>query len=260
MNHKQFMVDKLKVSISNDVITMGRMAAKTFSQAVQSLLLIKPEITVMFAAAPSQDSTLQALLQESSIPWERIHAVHMDEYVGLSYEDHRSFRHYLQERILKQLPFKSINLITGENPDAQDEAKRYSQILLSLGIDIVVLGVGENGHIAFNDPPDARFDDPSWVRVVQLSEASRKQQVHDGCFDVLEKVPRHAITVTIPAILSAQKLICVVPGSRKAKAIQTALEGPINEGCPASILRTHKDSSLFIDSSSAALLRKGFGD
>ena len=260
MRKRQFLVDSLKVSITDNSTTMGEMAAKTFLHAVQSSLQIKPEITVMFAAAPSQDSTLIALLQESSIQWERIHAVHMDEYVGLSAKDPRSFRHYLQEHIFKHKPFKSIDLISGEKKDAHEESNRYSRLLTTRGIDIVLLGIGENGHIAFNDPPDARFNDSSIVRVVQLSEASRNQQVHDGCFNSLNEVPRFAITVTIPTILSAKTLICVVPGERKAMAVQSTLEGTIDVNCPASILRTHDDASLFIDSSSASLLGRGIGD
>ena len=257
MSGKQFIIDKLKVTIADDSRTLGQRASEAIARDIISLLAHKPEITIMFAAAPSQNTTLEALLQDSTIPWQRVHALHMDEYVGLPSDDPRSFRYYLHEHLFQHASFKSLNLIGGELPDARKEATRYAQLIKSQGLDLVLLGIGENGHIAFNDPPEARFDDSELVRVVKLSEASRIQQVHDGCFESLEKVPQHAITVTIPAIMSAKTLHCVVPGNLKAKAVQSTLEGNLTEDCPASILRTHSDASLYIDLSSASLLHKG---
>lgn len=258
MPNELFKLDTLSVVRCSDANELGHMAANAVAKDIRTLLTRKQEITMMFAAAPSQDTTLQSLINDQSIPWNRINAVHLDDYVGLTEDNPKSFRTYLRKHLIDHVDFKSVHLIRGESPDTQHEAERYADILVSFGIDIVLFGIGENGHIAFNDPPKARFNDSQLVKVVTMSEASRIQQVHDGCFATLDEVPKYAITVTIPGIMSGKFLHCVVPGVRKAEAVQNVLEKPISESCPASILRTHSQASLYIDSQSASLLKKDF--
>ncbi len=250
---KEFNIDKLHISVSSDDINMGAAAAKAIAEAMIKVSENKDTIRMMFAAAPSQDTTLAALLSYDNLPWEKVVAFHMDEYVGITADMSQSFRNFLNRSIFSKKPFKEVNYINGDNFDADKTAKDYESILRSTPMDIIVLGVGENGHIAFNDPPAARFDDPQLTRVIALSEKSRVQQVHDGCFDLLDEVPRYAITVTIPAFMQASKLICVVPNSRKAEAISSMLDNPISESCPASILRRHNDAWLFLDKESSSL-------
>ncbi|MBO6001747.1 MAG: 6-phosphogluconolactonase, partial [Spirochaetales bacterium] len=188
--------------------------------------------------------------------WTRVNAFHMDEYVGISIDKPQSFRNYLNTHIFSRKPFKSVNLINADGPDAEKTASDYAKLLKSKGLDLIVLGIGETGHIAFNDPPDARFDEPKLAKVIELGEVSRMQQVHDGCFKTIDEVPKQAITVTIPAFVSASCLHCVVPGPTKSKAVKATLEGPVSEACPASVLRNHPNAHLYLDNDSAALLSK----
>ena len=254
MVEKSFTADRLQVEIHPDARAMGMAAAGKVRTAMLALLATKPGISMLFAAAPSQNTTLEALLEFDDIPWERVTAFHMDEYVGIQESAPQAFRSYLHAHLFAHKPFKAVHVIKGEAKDANAEAERYAALLRSHGLDLVLLGIGENGHIAFNDPPDARFDEPTWTKVVRLSEASRVQQVHDGCFERLELVPERAITVTIPAFMAARSLCCVVPYTRKAVAVERTVNGAVTPYCPASILRTHPDATLFLDEESAALL------
>ena len=210
----------------------------------------------MFAAAPSQNTTLEALLDDKRINWTRVNAFHMDEYVGISIDKPQSFRNYLNVHIFSRKPFKSVNLINADGADAEKTASDYAKLLKEKGLDLIVLGIGETGHIAFNDPPDARFDESKLAKVIELGEVSRMQQVHDGCFKTIDEVPKQAITVTIPAFVAASRLHCVVPGPTKSKAVKATLEGPISEACPATVLRRHPNAHLYLDNDSAALLSK----
>ena len=252
MSEKTVKVDKLFVSVSSNAEEMGVNAADAIADAIRSVAARKERIRMMFAAAPSQDTTLAALLEIADLPWQRVDAFHMDEYVGITEDKSQSFRNFLKRSIFSKKPFGSVNYIKGDAADADNTAKEYAALLQN-PMDIIVLGVGENGHIAFNDPPEARFDDPQLTRVITLSERSRTQQVNDGCFEELEEVPRCAITVTIPAFMQAEQLICVVPNNRKAEAIRNMLDKGVSETCPASILRTHADAKLFLDAESASL-------
>ena len=250
----KFKVDRLDVNIYPSNREMGQAAAKAIGDDLCTLLAQKKEVNVMFAAAPSQNTTLEALLDDGRIDWSRINAFHMDEYVGISIDRPQSFRNYLNTHIFSRKPFKSVNLIDADGPDAYNVAAYYAKLLKEAGLDLIVLGIGETGHIAFNDPPDARFDEPLLAKVIELGEVSRMQQVHDGCFKTLEEVPKQAITVTIPAFVSASKLHCVVPGPTKCRAVRATLEDPVSEACPASVLRRHPDAHLYLDKDSAALL------
>jgi len=254
---KEFKRDLLNVTIADSAEEMGLAAAYSIRDSIQRMLAAKDEINMMFAAAPSQNTTLKNLLAFDDISWNRINAFHMDEYVGIKPDQRQSFRYYLNAHLFHLKPFKSVNLIPGDADDIVSAVRNYELLLRTNGIDIIVLGIGESGHIAFNDPPEARFDDCQWVRIVDLSDTSRMQQVHDKCFDSFDEVPSKAITVTIPAFMSAKVLRCIVPGMTKAIAIEKTLEGPVSESCPATILRKHEDAALFIDSDSASKLHQG---
>lgn len=252
MEKRQY--DNLEVIISPTDIEMGKEAARAIADEMKQVAERKETIRMMFAAAPSQNTTLSALKEIDGLPWHKVEAFHMDEYVGISEDKPQSFRNYLNRWIFSEKPFKKVNLIQGDCNDPESEASRYGKILTLEPIDIIVLGIGENGHIAFNDPPFASFDEPKPAKIITLSQRSRIQQVNDGCFKELDEVPHMAITVTIPVFTSAQSLFCVVPNSRKADAVKMTLEGPISEKCPASVLRTHKKAMLFIDAESASKL------
>jgi glucosamine-6-phosphate deaminase len=210
-------------------------------------------LRIVFACAPSQNEFLAALRQ-MALPWECMTIFHMDEYLGLDAGHPAAFRHYLREQLLDHVQRWEFHPIHGETTQPDAECERYSRLLCEAPIDIVCLGIGENGHLAFNDPPAADFSEPHRVKIVELDPACRQQQVHDGCFASLDAVPRSAITLTIPALVSARAIFAIVPGARKAAAVRDALTGPVSTACPASILRTHPDVRLYLDKESAALL------
>lgn len=246
--------DKLNVYIADNTKEMGQKAAADIASEMRRLSLIQDEIRMMFAAAPSQDATIEALLSYSDLPWEKVVAFHMDEYIGISSDQPQSFRNYLSIRLFDKVPFKKVNLIAGDAPDIEKERTRYENLLKERNMDIIILGIGENGHIAFNDPPGVDFNDTEYVRIIKLSEQSRNQQVHDGCFQAIEKVPFDALTVTVPVFISAKALFCSVPNERKAEAVRRTLNEEISPSCPASILKMHPCAFLYLDSGSASLL------
>jgi glucosamine-6-phosphate deaminase len=244
----------LAVKIFHTKEEMGKEAAGNVSDTIRQLLKDKEEINMIFAAAPSQSDFLKELITDERIQWEKINAFHMDEYIGLEKEAPQGFGNFLRDRIFSRVPFKSVHYINGwaENPLAESE--RYAGLLTQYPVDIVCLGIGENGHIAFNDPPVADFNDPNQVKVVELDRACRQQQVNENLFAEVNLVPIHAITVTIPALLKAKYMFCMVPGENKAKAVYHTLNDEISEKCPATILRTKEDAILYLDEESASLL------
>jgi len=235
---------------------MGRHAARHVVDLLTSALAAQPRVRVVFACAPSQDEFLAALVEFAAgvVDWSRVDAFHMDEYIGLGARHPANFRTYLRRHLLDRVPLGSFSEIRGESPDPAAEAARYAALLAAAPIDLICLGIGENGHIAFNDPPVADFADPARVKVVQLDHACRQQQLNDGCFPTLDAVPKQALTLTIPVFLEAKHLSVVVPGMRKAQAVAAACNGPISNRCPASILRTHPSVRLFLDEFSALQL------
>ena len=233
---------------------MGAGAAKDIGNAVMRTIAKKGEVNMIFAAAPSQNEMLKYLLTERGIDWSYVNAMHMDEYVGLSGWDPHSFGFYLREHIFGRKTFRSVHYINGTAIDPEEECLRYAKVLEKHPVDIVCLGIGENGHIAFNDPWVADFNDTELVKIVELDRVCRQQQVHDGCFEKLDEVPTHAMTLTIPALLAAKEMFCVVPALTKAEAVRSMIEGPVDETCPASILRTHPSATLYIDPDSGSLL------
>ena len=250
----KFIKDKLAVKVFENRKLMGKAAATDVADCIKQMLSEKKEINMVFAAAPSQNEFLEELA-ESGVEWERINAFHMDEYIGLPLDAEQRFGTFLKERIFGRVPFKSVHYINGQ-AQPEKECDRYSLLLKQYPVDIVCLGIGENGHIAFNDPHVAKFDDPELVKVVALDEKCRMQQVHDGCFCSIELVPTQAISLTIPALVAAKYMFCIVPASTKAQAVYDTIYGEISESCPASILRTKTNASLYLDADSAALLEK----
>lgn len=229
---------------------MGIKAADDAQICIKELLKTKAEINCVFAAAPSQNDFLSELVKRD-IEWNKINAYHMDEYVGFDIGHKNSFNYFLSNAIFSKVPFKSVNLIDGSK---KDEDQRYASLLDNINIDITFMGIGENGHIAFNDPWVADFKDKKSVKVVKLDETCRMQQVHDGCFPSLDDVPKEALTVTIPKLFSSNHIFCIVPTEKKHDATVRALTGEISEACPASILRLHNDAKMYIDKDCAGNL------
>ena len=251
---KEFVVDKLVVKSFETREKMGQTAAADIKAKFAELLSEKDEINVIFAAAPSQNDVLLSLVNDKSIEWNRINAYHMDEYIGLDKTAPQGFGNFLREHIFGLVPFKSVNYIDCEAKDPEAEAERYGKLLVDNPTDVVVMGIGENGHIAFNDPPVADFNDKRVVKPVKLDEVCRNQQVNDGCFKTIDEVPTHALTLTVPTLVKAPYLFCIVPAPTKAKAVYETLNGTIDEHCPASILRLQDNAILYLDNDSSALL------
>lgn len=246
--------DELIVKLFHTRAEMGVKAAAEVSFRIGELLKEKQEVNMIFAAAPSQNDFLSALVEDPVIEWRRINAFHMDEYIGLRQDAPQRFGCFLEEKLFGKVPFKTVHYINGQAADPKMECERYTSLLKKAQIDIVCLGIGENGHIAFNDPHVANFNDPAWVKVVDLDERCRHQQVNDGCFLTLADVPQLAITLTIPALTAATYIYCIVPATTKAQAVLETIKGEIGEKCPASILRKKRGSILYLDAESAFLL------
>lgn len=244
----------LEVKIFPEREAMGKEAARDVSKTIKKLLEEKEEINMIFAAAPSQSDFMKELIHDTSIEWRKINAFHMDEYIGLEKEAPQRFGNFLKRNLFDQVPLKSINLINGQVENPQTESERYAALLNEYPVNIVCLGIGENGHIAFNDPPVADFNDPKPVKVVELEIACRQQQVNEKLFENINLVPTHAITITIPALMKADYMFCVVPAKNKAEAVYRTLNDEISEACPATILRTKQGAILYLDGDSASLL------
>ncbi len=251
---KTFEKDLLKVNIYETRSEMGKAAASDIKARILDILKKKDTINMIFAAAPSQNEVLASLADDSEIPWERVNAFHMDEYIGLPSDAPQGFGNFLKEHIFGIAPFKSVSYIDISAPDADKECERYAELLKNNPTDIVVMGIGENGHIAFNDPPVADFNDSKAVKPVQLDEVCRNQQVNDGCFAKLDDVPKTAITLTVPTLFSGDYLFCIVPAKTKANAVRDTINGSIGEHCPATVLRRHKNAVLYLDGDSSSLL------
>ena len=246
--------DLLTVNIYETRDEMGKAAGADIKAKILELLAKKETINMIFAAAPSQNEVLASLAADPEIPWNRVNAFHMDEYIGLSADAPQGFGNFLKNAIFGRAPFKSVNYINISAPDAEKECERYAALLAANPTDIVVMGIGENGHIAFNDPPVADFADKKMVKPVQLDEVCRNQQVNDGCFATLNDVPKTAITLTVPTLFAGDYLFCIVPAKTKANAVRATIEGEIGEHCPATILRRHASVILYLDGDSSALL------
>jgi glucosamine-6-phosphate deaminase len=250
-----FRVDDLEVRVFRTEAELGAAAATDAVAAIRSAIDQRNRVNVMFASGNSQFAFLDALTTRDDVPWHHVTAFHMDEYVGMDDTHPASFARYMRERIADVVHPAAFHYVDGMK-DASDECARYSKLLRAHPLDLCCLGVGENGHLAFNDPPFADFNDPRDVKEIELDDASRRQQVGEGHFALIDDVPTTAITVTIPALLRAARVLAVVPESRKAVAVHTALDGPIATSCPASILRRTSQATLFLDLASAANVSK----
>ena len=250
---KELQKGRLKVKISESRTESGQLAAKEAAKYVIELLDCKDEVNIIFASAPSQNEFLAGLL-EYPVDWTRINAFHMDEYIGIDPESPQSFGKFIKDRVFSKVKLKSANYFNAKAEDTEAECRRYASLLKQMPADMVFLGIGENGHLAFNDPHVAFFDDPRDVKVIDLDPACRQQQVNDGCFQKLEDVPVYAYTITIPELLYANRLFAIVPTKFKANAVKATCDGPITTECPASILRTHRNCTLYIDTDSASLV------
>lgn len=246
---QEFKADQLTVKIFSDRKELGGEAATMAATTLRYLLAHKEEVNVIFAAAPSQQEFLDALKAMPGIAWNRVNAFHMDEYIGLPADAPQGFGNFLRKAIFDAVDFKSVSYMNGPLNEM-----RYAQLLQTNPPDIVCMGIGENGHLAFNDPPVADFNDKALVKVVELDLACRQQQVNDGCFVQLEDVPTHAITLTIPAMMQAPYIYCMVPGPTKAVAVRNTIEQPLQHAFPSTILRTHPGAVLFLDTRSSELL------
>ena len=251
---KTLQKDLLTVNIYESRTEMGQAAAKDIKAKILELLKTKETINMIFAAAPSQNEVLYALATDREIPWNRVNAFHMDEYIGLPADAPQGFGNFLREHIFGLADFKSVSYIDISATDADAECARYSELLKKNPTDIVVMGIGENGHIAFNDPPVADFNDKKMVKPVVLDEICRNQQVNDGCFAKLDDVPKMAITLTVPTLFAGDYLFCIVPAPTKAKAVKATICGEIGEACPATVLRRHQNAVLYLDGDSSSLL------
>lgn len=251
---KELKADKLNVKIYETRTEMGASAAHAVADKIEELLLKQKFVNMIFAAAPSQNEFLSSLCSQP-VQWNKVNAFHMDEYVGLDENAPQRFGQFLKESIFGKMPFHEVHYLNGNTKDLDAECERYTQLLQRYPTDIVCMGIGENAHVAFNDPHDADFNDPLMVKLVTLDEVSRIQQVHDGCFDRLEDVPKSAITLTVPSLLRAKSIYCIVPGNNKAQAVYHSLNSRVNENFPSTALREHNDVILYLDKDSAARLK-----
>jgi glucosamine-6-phosphate deaminase len=254
-NMKQFFVDNLNVRVYPTREQMGKACAMEAGEKLRQLLTEKESASIIFASAPSQLEMLASLREEEGIDWNRVYAFHMDEYIGLPADAPQSFGNYLRLRFFTKLPFREVFYIDGNAPNAVAECERYSALLREHPVDISFVGIGENGHLAFNDPYLADFDDPLLVKInTNLDALCRQQQLTDGWFKTLGDVPEQAITITLPALTAARFVYAVVPGATKQLIIKKCLEEPISTSCPASIIRRHEAAQLYLDVDSAALI------
>ena len=240
----------MRVQVAGSRMELGKTAAGHIAMALRARLREQEQVRIIFAAAPSQSEMLAALIQEPEIDWPRVTAFHMDEYLGLPEDAPQRFAHWLRRAFADHVPLGRFETIDpGDSPHLTCD--RYAKLLGKAPIDLVLLGVGTNGHLAFNDPP-ANLEDPDVVKVVTLDRMCREQQVLDGCFEAFDDVPDQAITLTVPALLAGHELFCCVPGQHKSTAVQAMLESPVSGECPATALRNHPRCTLYLDLDSSS--------
>jgi glucosamine-6-phosphate deaminase len=240
---------RISIYVGSSRMDMGMKAASDAAGELRELLKKQSGVRMILAAAPSQAEMLASLGGQPGIDWSRVTAFHMDEYLGLAQNAPQLFGSWLRRVIFDKLPFGAVHLIEPGN-DPESAAADYARMLEAAPIDIVCLGIGVNGHLAFNDPP-ADLNDQAAVKIVRLDAACRQQQVDDGCFSRIEEVPEHALTLTIPRLLAANHLFSCVPGASKRKAVSRMLHDAIGPDCPATALRLHPNCALYLDTESA---------
>lgn len=246
--------DKLPVAIYASNEAMGQAAALDAREIINQAIAARGEASLILATGNSQLTFLAALRQLEGIDWAKVRVFHMDEYLGIDPTHRASFPLFLKNHFLNYVSVGTFHPVPNQPQDIEQACREYEALLKAHPVDLVALGFGENGHLAFNDPPYAFFNDPVWVKVIELAEASRRQQVGEGHFDSLAEVPRQAITLTIPALLAAKHVLCLVPEARKAAAVRACLTEPVSEDRPGSILRQVGHAQLYLDPDSAAQL------
>lgn len=250
-----FRAGELRVRVFASDRQLAEAAAANTAGLLTAAVQARGAARAIFATGNSQLGFVAALRAHPEIPWDRVTAFHMDEYADMPADHPASFRRWIRERIEEAYRPAEVHYIRGDAEDPGAECRRYEALLREAPIDLVCMGIGENGHIAFNDPPVALFEDPVWAKVVELDEACRSQQVGEGHFPTVADVPTHAVTLTIPALIAPRSLQVVAPERRKAEAVRRTIRGPIDTSCPASILRRQAHATLFLDAASASLLR-----
>jgi glucosamine-6-phosphate deaminase len=251
---KRWLIDQLPVELYASNEELGQAAAKKAQQILSEAIDKKGFANLILATGNSQLTFLKALRNLGDVDWQKVRIFHMDEYIGINPSHPASFPLFLENHFLQFTKPGHFHPIPSETSDVDSACKAYEALIRQHPADLVAMGWGENGHIAFNDPPDAHFDDPHWVKVVELAEESRLQQVGEGHFTSLDEVPKQAITLTIPALLAPVHILCIVPEARKASAVKACLAEPVDESRPGSILRTIPHATLLLDQDSASLL------
>jgi glucosamine-6-phosphate deaminase len=247
---------RARVQIYASLDALGAAAARQAAGVIQDAIAQSGRARIVIATGNSQLALIDALVRQEGVDWNRVAAFHMDEYVGISRDHPASFRKWIRTRVEEIVRPGSMEYLEGDAPDLEAETARYARLLSAGPIDLAFVGIGENGHIAFNDPAVADFEDPLAVKRVVLDEDCRHQQVGEGHFANMEAVPREALTLTCPALFRVKSWICSVPEARKAKAVRSSLEGPISTLCPGSLVRTHPNATVYLDTDSSALLAR----
>ena len=246
-------VDNLSVRINNSAENLARDAAISATNYLQSLLTYQETVSIILATGNSQLKFLDKITSDKNLDWSRIILFHLDEYFGIKAEHPGSFRYYLHHQVEQRVKPKAFNYIQGDAPQPLKECDRYSKLLQQQAIDLCLLGIGNNGHLAFNEPNLADFDDKQVIKLVRLETKTRQQQVNGGYFPDLKAVPQYAYTLTIPTICAAKKIFCLAGESRKAEMVKKTLKNAIAPDFPATILRKQSHAILFCDLDSIAL-------
>jgi glucosamine-6-phosphate deaminase len=251
---RSLQVGKLKVEVYENTEAMGRAAAESAAESLRALAAQNDTVAVIFATGASQIVTLDALTAIPGLPWDKVVGFHMDEYLGIPEDHQASFRCYLRERLTSKVKMRQFYGVDGTRSNPGDTCREYAEMLRQYNPQLCLLGIGENGHLAFNDPAEANFEDPEDIRIVSLDQQCRQQQVNEGWFGSLSDVPQRAITLTIPTLLRVPRLISSVPGERKAHIVYRTLTEEISTRCPATIIRNHPNTTVYLDPASAAEL------
>jgi glucosamine-6-phosphate deaminase len=254
----RFNAGTIKLEIHANKQEVGAAAAQAAADELRRLGQLESSFGVIFATGASQIETLDALTSIPGLPWDHVQGFHMDEYVNLDEIHKASFRRYLRERLTQRVAMERFFEMDGNAEDIESFGDEYMRALNLADPQLCLLGIGENGHLAFNDPPEADFDDPRQIKVVTLDDACRQQQVSEGWFGSREEVPKQALTLTIPTLFRVPKLIVSVPGSSKADAVRRTLEEPVSTNCPSTLLREHPDVTIYLDEDSAAELNVNY--
>ncbi len=251
---KTFQADALSVRVYASQADLSQDVARITQAYLQETLAAKGSVAAILATGNSQIKFLEELVRLGGVDWSKITLFHMDEYLGIDAGHKASFRRYMRERVEARVKPRAFHYLEGDTLLPMDECDRYTNLLRAQPIDLCCLGIGENGHLAFNDPPVANFEDKRSVAIAKLDQACRLQQVGEGHFVNMEAVPQYALTLTIPMLCAAKKMLCIAPEKRKAQAVKAALQGPVSTACPASILRRQSHATMFVDADSTSLL------